>query len=105
MVQIDWQEAGKSVKLVKDDGSEMILCVGDFITYKGRPEGVRIENIIGTQPIGFEYLPWRGTRWATPVFSLRGNPRFIIMYPHGIEHYGQHIDWNTVELGLVPDVL
>ena len=106
MVQINWHEHCKSVKLVKDDGSEMILCVGDFITYDSRSDGVRIEKIIGDEnPIGFEYLPWRGSRWATPVFSIRGNPRFIIMYPHGIQHHGQHIQWNSVKHELIPDLL
>ena len=105
MVQINWQEIGRSVKLIKDDGTEMILAVGDFITYDSRPDGVSIESILGDEPIGFEYLPWRGSRWATPVFSFRGNPRFIIMYPHGIMHRGQHINWNTVKLELIPDLL
>jgi len=106
MVHIDWLVKDVSVKLLKDDGTEMILAVGDFITYDGRPDGARIEKISGDKhPIGFEYLPWRGTRWATPVFSLRGNPRFIIMYPHGIDKYGQHIEWNSVKMEPLPDVL
>jgi len=106
MIHIEWNVKGESVKLVKDDGSIMILTVGDFITYEGRNEGVRIERFAGDAgPMGFEYLPWRGTRWATAVMSLRGNPRFIICYPYGTEKYGQHIDWNTVTIGGRPDIL
>ena len=105
MVHISWNVKGESVKLVKDDGSEMILSVGDFIKFEGRDEGVRIEQIVGDNPIGMEYLPWRGARWATPVFSLRGNPRFLVCYPYGKNTYGQHINWNTVEHLDLPDVL
>jgi hypothetical protein len=106
MVHIEWNVKSESVKLVKDDGSQFILTVGDFITYAGRDQGVRIERFAGdSQPIGLEYLPWRGTRWATPVFSIRGNPRFIICLPYGIEKYGQHIDWNTARIECRPDIL
>ena len=90
----------------------MTLNVGDFITYEGRPDGVRIEQFTHKKsdprgPIGFVYLPWRAEgKWATPIFNLRGNPRHIIAYPVGIDNYGEHIDWNNVKLlngGRCPD--
>ena len=109
MVHVDWFVKDVSVKVIKDNGTEMILCVGEYISCEGRAQGIRIEKFAGDEgPIGFEYLPWRGTRWATPALSLRGNPRFIICLPHGLTKYGQHIDWSTVQHlndGVSPDVL
>ena len=106
----EWNKFEQSIIVHKDDGSNLLIQVGEFITYKGREHGVVVERLIGNTvgPWGMEYLPWRGERWATATFSLRGNPRFIICMPHGVEKYGQHIDWNTVEHvnnGVCPDVI
>ena len=49
------------------------------------------------------YLTWKKTKWAEPRFTLRGNPRHIICVPDGMNHYGQHIDWNTIELVKNPE--
>ena len=73
------------------------------IRYIGRELGVRIEtipkNVDG--PIGMTYLPWRGDRWATFSFNIiKGDVRRIICYPTGMQNqvWGQHIDWDTVEI-------
>jgi hypothetical protein len=48
------------ILLTKADGSTSVLRVGDCIKYDGR-ECVKITRIVGkTQPIGINYLPWRG---------------------------------------------
>jgi len=105
-----WLSKGDSVLLVKKCNERITISVGDFITYEGRPDGVRVESFTSAKdedgPIGMIYLPWRAGipgRWATPIFTLRGNPRHIIAMPYGIRHYGEHIDWETVvNLGRPP---
>ena len=106
----EWNVYEQSVIIHKDDGTNLLVQVGEFIKIEGRDVGVRVERFIGNTegPWGMEYLPWRGEKWATPVFSLRGNPRFIICMPHGAQKYGQHIDWNSVvhiNNGICPDLL
>ena len=101
MIRIKWYVQPTSIILTKCDGSTLIINKGQFIEFEGRETGLRVDSFIGNDPegpIGMEYLPWRGDRWATPMFGLRGNPRFIICYPIGNPHYGQHIDWNTVKI-------
>ena len=101
MVNIQWYEFPFSITIKKDDESILILKIGDFITYQGRDLGAKIISFSGNDPagpIGMEYLPWRGDRWATPLMTLHGNPRFIICYPVGMPYYGQHINLNTIEL-------
>jgi len=101
-----WHNYPDSCLLTKEDGSQLIIKIGDFITFKTRELGVKITNIVGKDtssgPIGIEYLPWHGTTWGEPVISLRGNNYFIICYPNGTPHYGQHIMWNTVEHSVCP---
>ena len=94
-----------NVILTKENNETLTLRVGDFIKFRGRDSGVRIDGFSSKDsdtrgPIGFFYSPWRVAeqRWATPVFTLRGNSRHIIAYPVGNPHYGEHIDWSTVEL-------
>ena len=100
--RIVWLEYPNSVTCYVNNKSQ-ILKVGDYITYEGRNgTGVMIIQICGYKedegPIGIRYLPWREDgRWATQQFSLRGDMRFIICYPSGMMHHGQHIIWNTVE--------
>ena len=119
MVQILWASSSPditktSVTLIKTNNETMTLSVGDFITYKGRPDGVRIEEFTGSfdatkeGPIGMTYLPWRKQtqQWATLSWNImRGNIRHIIAYPCGMTHYGEHIDWNTVEHSTVPNIV
>jgi len=100
-----------SIILTKKNGTKLTLNVGDCIKFTGlcgRPDGIIIiefttknfksEPSIG--PIGMTYLPWRKdeNKWATTAFSMRGNPRHIICYPTGFPHFGQHIEWDTVEI-------
>ena len=98
MTQV-WLDATKNAIVVtKHNGTTLIIQVGDSITYTGRELGVKVELFVGGEgPIGMEYLPFREDgRFATPVFSMRGNPHFIICRPTGLSHYGQHIDWDSV---------
>lgn len=97
------------VLLVKTNNERIFISVGDFIKYKGRPDGVRVESFTHCSqeagPIGMTYLPWRAKDrcWATLSYSLRGNNRHIIASPYGINHYGEHIDWDSVvHLGKPP---
>ena len=108
-----------SVILTKTDGTTKIeLNVGDCIKYSGpvgRPDGVKIISFRSKEfnskpdvgPIGVIYLPWRKDqqRWASPAFSMKGDPRHIICYPVGLPHYGEHIDWDTVEIIPNPELL
>ena len=103
-----------SILLTKTNGNTLRLNVGDCITYRAycddlsRPDGVIIKSFTSKisksepndGPIGMTYLPWRKDekRWAEPEFTMRGDPRHIICYPTGTPHYGQHIEWETVEL-------
>ena len=92
------------VILTKDTDETMIISIGDFITYKGRPDGVRVEGFTRKErdvegPIGMTYLPWRKeqNKWATLSWSImRGNNRHLIAFPCGQAHWGEHIDWNTM---------
>ena len=99
-MNIIWHEYPNSIVW-----NNTIIKLGDCIIYKSREFPVRIDRFCGNEegPMGFEFLPWRGDRWATPTFSLRGNPRFIICPPTGLPHYGQHIEWNTVKIVPNPD--
>ncbi len=94
-----WHNAPTSVLHTKQNGDKLILNVGDCIIYEGRDLPVRIESFTGKiEPIGFTYLPWRGDRWATPSFGMRGDARHMICYPGGLVHYGQHMKWESVQV-------
>lgn len=96
----EWDVMNESIILTKKNKTKLYLCKGQFITYEGHPMGVRIENFAGDKygPMGFTYLPWRGNRWATPAISIgHGDPRFIICLPEGFNHWGIHINWDSVE--------
>lgn len=107
MISVLWKNSNNKdeVILTKGSGETLVLAVNDFIRYEGRPGGVIIQgftykDIDPRGPIGMHYLPWRTTEkcWATPMWSLRGNMRHIITPPVGMMHYGQHINWDSVEL-------
>ena len=100
-----WSAPGVSVTTAARTFS---LRVGDFITFASNPLGVRIDEFVGKDPagpMGMVYRPWLGDKYADCNFGLRGNPCFIICYPAGLDHYGQHIDWETVEVCDAPLVL
>jgi hypothetical protein len=103
-----WKDPNDKTCAILTTSNEIItLRVGDFITFKGRTEaseGVRIEEFTwkasdNRGPIGLIYLPWRSSekRWATIVWLIKGNPRHLIAFPVGAQHYGQQIDWKTVK--------
>jgi hypothetical protein len=100
VANVVWHEYPNSVQF--EQNNTIILKLGDCIIYKNRELPVRIDKFVGynfeSGPLGFEYLPWRGERWGTPTWGLRGNPRFIICPPTGLPHYGQHIEWDTVQI-------
>lgn len=105
-MSLTWiSDTDKTVALLtKSDGTELVLKKGACITYDGRrPNIVRIDGFTSGKPdvgpIGLTYLPWRTEekRWATVQYTMRGNSRHLIAHPCGRDHYGEHIDWNTVE--------
>jgi hypothetical protein len=104
MVNITWLDpTDQTMVKVERENGDLILRVGDFVGYAGRPDGIRIESFNSKQsdprgPVGMTYLPWRQVeaRWGTPRFTIRGNDHYIICYPVGMPHYGTHIDWTTV---------
>ncbi len=67
----------------------------------------RPTNSITVGPLGITYLPWRDdeNRFASVSYTMRGNQRFIICYPVGISHYGQHINWDLIEITSPPDTI
>lgn len=85
----------------------MVLYPNLCITWEGRQDYVKITGVYGLEsepgPRGFTYLPYRNEgRWSTPAISLRGDVRFIICYPAGIEHYGIHIPLQTIQMDEAP---
>lgn len=103
MVEILWRDPEKTAILIKKDGTEIDLSIGTLITYRGRPNGVKITGFTSKAsdmrgPIGITYLPWRGDHWANIIWSLKGNPRHLIAFPVGLTHYGEQIEWETVKL-------
>jgi hypothetical protein len=99
-INIIWEVPLESICICKKNGDKLILKKDDIISFYHRESGVKITNFTGHAdkpgPIGLEYLPWRGNRWASPIITLRGNPRHIIAYPTGMPHYGEHIKWYSV---------
>ena len=91
----------ESVLLKKQDGTTLIISVGDFITYEGQPDGVSVERFIYREgyegPVAMTYLPWlkKEGRWATVFWDT--NTRQILTNPFGTMYKGQRIDWCTVE--------
>ena len=103
MTKILWLQKGITAELTKESGEKIELSVGTLVRYRGRPDGVKITGFSSKEedqrgPIGLYYLPWRGDHWAEVAWSLRGNPRHLIAFPVGSRHYGEQIEWNTVEL-------
>jgi hypothetical protein len=105
-------DSTQSVVLTKKNGEKLPLRVGDFITYDGRPDGVRITGFSGDRdlagPIGMFYTPWRKDqeKWAESKWCLKGDMRHIIAFPCGEQHWGEQLNWNTVALflnGKCPD--
>ena len=107
--RVTWNNYPNTVNVQVKNKATYILKIGDFVTWDGRDDsGVIIikfygnENSIG--PIGFTFLPWRDDpdrengRWASPVITLKGDPRFMICYPEGNSHFGLHMNWSSLEI-------
>jgi len=106
---ITWNNYPTTVNVQVKNKETYILKIGDFVTWDERDNmGVIIIKFYGNKesigPIGFTFLPWRDEpsrlsgRWATPVITLKGDPRFIICYPEGSNHYGLHLNWESLEI-------
>jgi len=93
---VDYYAPGADTPILLQSNDHIAFDVGDR-----KYERVKI-NFIGTftelGPRGFTYLPWRGDRWAKPVVTLRGDVRFVICFPAGAPHYGQHMTPGTLRL-------
>jgi len=103
MGEILWTQKDITAELTKESGKKIELSIGTLIKYRGRPGGVKITGFTSKStdtrgPIGLHYLPWRGDRWAEMAWTIRGNPRHLIAFPVGLMHFGEQIDWETVEL-------
>lgn len=99
-----WKDENQSIAvLTKKNGDTIELSKGTLFKYPVRPLGVKITGFTSKEsdlrgPIGVEYLPWRGTRWGSTLYSFKGNLRHLIAHPVGFCHYGEHIDWESIEL-------
>jgi len=103
MATILWSEPEKVAVLTKENGSKIDISVGTLLTWQRRPMGVRVTGFSSKStdtrgPIGIFYLPWRGDHWAEMEWTLKGNPRHLIAFPVGTVHYGEQVDWETVNL-------
>ena len=125
--RIDWSaywtdETMKIFDVKLKDGTIKTFQKGTWVILPGRNDKVIIDSIlvpynnnddtsrtstnsINVGPLGITYLPWRDDekRFASMSYTMRGNQRFIICYPVGISHYGQHINWDLIEITSPPD--
>ena len=95
------------------NGTILTIKKGSWLKLPNRDDMVMVDSITTKMnwdvtyvgPVGITYLPWRYNvrRFASILWSMRGNHRFIICYPMGRDTYGQHIDWEQVEVGEEPD--
>ena len=123
----DWSahwldESMNSFDVKAKDGTLKSFKKGTWVILPGRNDKVIIDSIvapfqnnnnnnnnnnkeINIGPRGITYLPWRydEKRFATKSYTMRGNSRFIICYPVGMIHFGQHIDWDRIEITSPPD--
>jgi hypothetical protein len=94
----------------KKNGKIETLSLGNWIKLPNRNDKVIIDKIYSLKdtdigPVGISYLPWRYNeqKFANVEYSMRGNVRFIVCYPTGLNTYGHHIDWDNLELCEPPD--
>ena len=106
---ITWNNYPITVNVQVKNKQTYTLKIGDFVTWDERDDsGVIIIKFYGDKetigPIGFTFLPWRDEpsrsngRWATPAITLKGDPRFVICYPEGSNHFGLHLNWESLEI-------
>ena len=106
-------ESHDTVTFTKENNEIMTLNVGDFITFEGIHGGARIEQFTYKDsdtrgPIGLIYLPWiyEDQTWAKEMWNPKGNPRHLVAEPVGTGHYGERVNWNTIQFvydGVCPD--
>jgi hypothetical protein len=106
-------ESHDTVTFTKENNEIMTLNVGDFITFEGIHGGARIEQFTYKDsdtrgPIGLIYLPWiyEDQAWAKEMWNPKGNPRHLVAEPVGTGHYGERVNWNTIQFvydGVCPD--
>jgi hypothetical protein len=106
-------ESHDTVTFTKENNEIMTLNVGDFITFEGIHGGARIEQFTYKDsdtrgPIGLIYLPWiyEDQAWAKEMWNPKGNPRHLVAEPVGSGHYGERVNWNTIQFvydGVCPD--
>ena len=113
-INILWVVPNESICINRKIKHPLIIKIGDFVSCKYRDTGFKIINFTGREdapgPIGIIYLTWRAdeSRWDTPLYTMRGDPRHFICHPYGIAHYGEHPYFNSFELlnnGICPDVI
>lgn len=106
-----WSDFSKKqfhVYFFDGDTHPLELGPGDCVTWQGRDGYVRIVDVAGIEsavgPMGFAFLPYRHLegRWASPVWTLRGDARFAICYPEGYPHYGLHLPLHTLRKDEAP---
>ena len=127
-----WTDHTKTSFTFKNNSNEVnTFSRGTWLRLPGRDDKVMIDNIIQPYyseseknyllttykynkqnidniekgPIGITYLPWRydENRFAKVLYNIRGNQRFIICYPTGINNCGIHINWDIVKITTPPD--
>lgn len=92
----------------KRDGTVLKIKKGSWLKLPNRNDMVMVDLIIKSReeqqkdigPMGFTYLPWRyeERRFASIMFSFKGNTRFVVCYPVGRNHYGINLDWDEVDV-------
>lgn len=92
----------------KRDGTLLRIKKGSWLKLPNRTDMVMVDRIIKSDeaqykdigPMGFTYLPWRNEerRFASIMFSFKGNTRFVVCYPAGRNHYGINLDWDDIDV-------
>ena len=106
----------KKFQFYKRNGNSLTIEIGSWLSLPGRPDKVIVDRLYDYQskknedadncgPCGISYRPWRENenRFASLLFGMRGNERFIVCYPAGIHSYGSHIDWDNVQVCTKPE--
>jgi len=105
-----WLDSKDGFKLLKRNGSSLILKKGSWIKLPNREDKCLVDRLYDLKessigPTGMSYLPWRKDeqRFASKQWSMKGNPRFIVCYPEGRHTYGIQLNWEEVESCAPPE--
>lgn len=93
---VDYYAPGADTPILLKTGDHFSFQIGDRRYERAKIKFLGTPEELG--PRGFTYLPWRGDRWGTPVVTLRGDVRFVICFPAGAPHYGQHMTQGSLQL-------